>query len=462
MLRIMRSFPYGLAALALLVLALLSGGYIAARPEPKKKTTLVFWTFAKPHYESYLKALPQFEKEHPGVTVDIQLVALTAVQQRLRAAFWADLEVPDMVETEISGAGSFFRGAPENIGFLDLTDRIELDHLKERMVAPRFSAYTKAGRIYGLPHDVHPVQLAYRRDIFEKEGVDVSKIETWDDFMAVGRKLTIPNQRYMIQLSDTGGDDMALLLFERGGGYFNADGQCSFDDENGVQSMLQYVPIVAGPKKIGNNIGSGQQFSQSVQDGYLLCFPVADWKTKTFETDIPQMSGKMALMPFPAIVKGGRRTSTAGGTMLGITKGCKNQDLAWELAKFLYLSPQDLADRFTKTNIIPPVRAAWALPAFNKPNPYWSNQPLGATFARLAPETPPQYGSPFVELAKSKMTQALVACVQKYNTDGDNGFEAFVRAEMTARANEVRDMMSRTPDGKADRRHSAVANNIAP
>jgi len=61
--------------------------------------------------------VPSFEATHPGVTVDVQLVSGAAVTTRLQAAFWADLQVPDLVETEISSAGSFFRGSMKNIGF---------------------------------------------------------------------------------------------------------------------------------------------------------------------------------------------------------------------------------------------------------------------------------------------------------------------------------------------------------
>src|SRR4051812_24637787 len=99
-----------MAALSMLILAVLSGVWLAATPPPKTHATLTYWTFAKPHYEAYLRAKPAFEKAHPGVTVDLQLVSGNGLPQRLQAAFQADLDVPDMVEIEISSAGTFFRG----------------------------------------------------------------------------------------------------------------------------------------------------------------------------------------------------------------------------------------------------------------------------------------------------------------------------------------------------------------
>jgi arabinosaccharide transport system substrate-binding protein len=445
----MRSFPFGLAALSILVLSLLSGAYLLAHPTPKNTADLTFWVFAKPHHDAYVKALPAFLKEHPGVRVDIQLVNNNGLAQRLQAAFQADLDVPDMVEIEISSAGSFFRGPLENVGFWDITDRLRQDGLFEKMVRARFAPYTSRGRIFGLPHDVHPVMLAYNRELMEQAGVYPSQIETWDDFIAAARKVTVPGKRYMIEMSDSGRDQLEVCLFQRGGNYFNESGDVVFDNEAGVETMKWYVPLVASRSKtkIANNLSSsyGTVIAKGIQDGYFVSLIAPDWRTKGVENDIGPMSGKMALMPFPAVKKGGPRTSTWGGTMLGITKACRDKELAWALAKHLYLNERDLAERFADTNILPPVPDAWKQPAINAPRPYWSGQRLGREYADLAPQVPYQYTSPFVVTAKSKLDQALNDCVSFYNANGDAGFDAFVRARLKRSADEVRKQIARNP-----------------
>jgi arabinosaccharide transport system substrate-binding protein len=445
----MRSYPFGLAAFALLCLAVLSGLALALTPPPESKATLTMWTFAKPHYEAYQKLVPEFERTHPGAKVDLQLVSNNGLAQRLQAAFQADLDVPDVCEIEISSAGSFFRGPVNHVGFADLTDRINREGLQQKMVAARFAPYTSRGRIFGLPHDVHPVMLAYRRDIMEKEGIDVDQIKTWDDFIKVGQKLTIPQKRYMIEMSDTGSDQLEVCLFQRGGGYFDPDGKVIFDNEIAAETMEWYVPLVArnSKTKIANNLSSsyGAVIAQGMQSGYFVCLVAPDWRTKGIEQDIAPLNGKMALMPLPAVTPGGRRTSTWGGTMLGITKHCKNQDLAWEWAKLIYLDQESLPERFEGTNILPPLRAAWENPAFKKPRPYWSNEPLGSEYAALAGDVPFQYTSPFISVAKSKLGQALVSCVQYYNANGEKGFDAFVRQTLKDQAAEVRKQVARNP-----------------
>lgn len=438
-------FPYGPAALSMFVLSVLSGVWLAFNPAKRPEATLVMWTFAKTHYDAYKQALPEFEKKHPGVKVDLQLVSWQAVTSRLQAAFLADLDVPDLVEVEISAAGSFFRGPLKDVGFVDLTDRIKQAGLYDRIVRARFAPYTSRERIFGLPHDVHPVMIAYRRDLFDQLGIDPNKIKTWDDFIEVGRKITIHGKRYMLELPDSEASRFEPLLYQRGGGLFDAQGNCTMDNEIAVQTMLFYVPLVAGPNRIASDLGGGQIFTKAVEDGYFLCMIAPDWRSKTIEVDVPKMRGKMALMPLPAVYPGGRRTSTWGGTMIGITKHCKKPDLAWELALHLYLNKEDLAQRFRDTNILPPVKDAWDHPAYNEPRSYWSNQPLGKMYAELAPDVPFQYTSPLVTTAKAKMSEALVACVQYYKTHGDKGFEEFVRKRLKQSADEVRRLIRRNP-----------------
>ena len=132
--------------------------------------------------------------------------------------------------------------------------------------------------------------------------------------------------------------------------------------------------------------------------------------------------------------------------MLGISRACPHKDDAWELAKFFYLSEKDLAERFADTNILPPVPAAWKQPAFDRAYPYYGGQTIGRDYANLAPQVPPQYASPFVDLAKGKFGQALIQCVEYYNAHGeDSGWDAFVKQALKSRADEVRKQMARNP-----------------
>lgn len=436
--------PFGLAPMLIMALGLVAAGWQLLHPIGRSGADLRVWTFADIHYRAYKRAVPEFEHKF-GKKIDLQLVHGVAVTSRLRAAFWADLDVPDLVEVEISSAGTFFRGPLEDLGFIDWTPWLKATGYYDRIVKTRFAPYTSRGKIFGLPHDVHPVMLAYRRDLFEELGIDPEKLQTWDDFIREGRRITIPQKRYMIQLSDTSAWSMEPFLFQRDGGYFDADGNVTMDNDVALKTLLWYIPLVAGPDKIGNDIGGREIFTRAVERGYFLSFICPDWRSKSVETHVASMAGKMALMPLPAFEPGGRRTTTWGGTMLGITRKCREKALAFELAKHLYLNPEYLAERFRDLNILPPLKDAWKLPAINEPRPYWSGQRIGTLYAQLAEQVPPQYTSPFIRLAKNKMSEVVAACAAYYNRHGNEGFEDFARRRLKEAADYVRIQMKRNP-----------------
>jgi arabinosaccharide transport system substrate-binding protein len=460
----MKAFPFGRAAFWIMTLALAAGAikttwgarqYLSSRGENSTKT-ITFWVFAPEHVDAYKSAFPAFEKKHPGIKIDLQQVTWNVVTQRLQAAVWSGVALPDVVEIPIDSAGAYFRGPVEDVGFVDLTERIKKAGLLNEMVTTRFAPYSTRGHIFGLPHDVHPMMLAYNAEVFKKEGVDVEKIETWDDFIAVGRrltKLTKPGERYMLELEDGRTAHFDPCLLQRGGGHFDAKGNVIFDNEIGIQTMLWFVPLVAGEKRIAGSLAGGQ-VSGAVKEGYFLCLMTPDWRTKTIEKYYqdkktkqfdPEMMGKLKLMPLPAVQRGGRRTSTWGGTMLGITKQSPHQDLAWQLALHLYLNKADLGQRFRETNILPALRTAWKEPAFNEPRAFWGGQRLGKMYADLAPSLPEVNTSPFITQSRAKLGEALVDCVSKYRADGNKGFEPYVRARVKRSADELRALIARNP-----------------
>ena len=177
--------PFGLAPMLILTMGIVAAAWELLHPIRPSEADLRLWTFADIHYRAYKRAVPEFEKKF-GKKVELQLVHGVAVTSRLRAAFWADLDVPDLVEVEISSAGTFFRGPLEDVGFIDLTPWLKKTGYYDRIVKTRFAPYTSRGKIFGLPHDVHPVMLAYRRDVFEAEGVNASELDTWDKFIEAG------------------------------------------------------------------------------------------------------------------------------------------------------------------------------------------------------------------------------------------------------------------------------------
>src|SRR5262249_29990656 len=148
--------------------------------------------------------------------------------------------------------------------------------LYDRMVETRFSLWTARGRIYALPHDVHPVMLAYRKDLVEKLGIDVSQLDTWDKFVAVGQRISRDENgdgivdRYMIDLRYDGNWGLDTLMLQRGGGFFDKEGNVAFATEDTAELIHWYILQTRGPHKIGYDSGWGQTVAKAMIDGLVL------------------------------------------------------------------------------------------------------------------------------------------------------------------------------------------------
>jgi arabinosaccharide transport system substrate-binding protein len=447
------NFPFGRAPLAILIVSLLSGLCVfvlgSGDAFDGRKPDLVLATFVKEQADAYNAVLPKFEKAN-GVKIQVELVDQKALQDRLQSAMQIGAEVPDMVELMYNTLGIFTRGPINDVGFLDLTDRVKTSGLYDRVVSSRFSKWSAMGHIFALPHDVHPVMLAYRRDLVEQMGIDVSKLTTWDEFARVGRQVVASSRgpdgtpaHFMMDLPSDGNDILILLMEQNGGNLFNARGQVAFDSPQTLQVVLWYVKATNGKTRIGYPCGQGQSFDRALLDGLILFVSCPDWRSNVLQNEVPSLKGKLALMPLPAWNPGDRRTSSWGGSGLAIARQCKNPDLAWKLAMYLYYDPDQLGQRFLATHIIPPLKEAWSRPEYSIPSAFYSGQPLGQVYAQLAPDVPEQHDSEYVAQAEAKLSQAFTSIAEYYDAHGEDGLEQFARDELKRRADRVRLEMSR-------------------
>jgi|SaaInlStandDraft_1057018.scaffolds.fasta_scaffold06608_5 arabinosaccharide transport system substrate-binding protein len=443
------NYPYGKAAFLLLLIAIVSGSahtYFSLGRQVERPD-LVMAIFAPNHEEAYREVLGEFEREH-GVKVQLQLVSQRALQSRLQSSLLTGADVPDLVELIGGSMGYFSRGPLEDVGFVDMTDRLHQEGIYSRMVESRFSLWSSRGRIFALPHDLHPVALCYRRDLIKELGIDVSSLKTWADFVAMGQSVVRDMDgdgnpdRYALDapLNNTA---INILLLQRGQQLFNENGEVVFDTELTAQTIAWYINQTFGAKRIGYEAGWGQGLTKAMNDGLVLFYFCPDWRTKQFEMDMPNQKGQLALMPLPAWEAGGRRTSSWGGTGLAITKASRKQDLAWKLAKFLYIKKEDLSSRFEGTNIIPPLKEAWEMPAFDKPDPFYGGQAIGRLYTDLAKETPPSYVSPYSNLAGTKLTEVFLDGVEYIKSRGEEGLEESILNNLKVKADYVREVLNR-------------------
>jgi len=385
-----------------------------------------FWTFSLDLDLMYQPGIKGWNESHPDPAEQITtyVIGTDPLSRRLQSGFLSGTPVPDLTDVESSMVANFFSGPLDAVGFTDLTDLIHQEGLDKKINPASFSPWTNRGRIFGLPHDVHPVLLAYRADIVEAAGIDVSKIETWDDFIRVMSPLMQgpEGQRFLMNVWETNPRDMEVLLLQAGGGFFDQDLKPILNSEVNARVLATIVTWIAGPKRICVNAPDfDAEGNYLYLHGEVLCSLMPDWLAGVWMKDLPGMSGKMKLMPLPAWDKGGLRTSVVGGTMLAIPKRAPNFQRSWAFAKYLYLSPELARDMYRRVGIITPVREFWSDPVFDQPNPYFSGQASGRLYIQMAPYVPMRTSSPYKPQAVIAVNDALIRL--KHFAESTNTFD---------------------------------------
>lgn len=374
---------------------------------------VVFWLFSPEHKQLYVPLLEQAgDLDRP---LDMQLMSIAAIERRMMSGFFGGLPTADLIEVERAVVGRAFTGPLESVGFLDLTDRLREEGLLDEINPPSFGPVTSRGRIFGLPHDVHPVLLAYRSDLVEAAGIDLSTVETWDDYFAAVAPLMKDNNgdgepdRWALSFWPTQLDNIEVLMLQGDGTLFDDRDRPVIDTPRNAELLAEIVSWCVGPDRVAVDVDdfSATGHQQRV-DGYAVAYLAPDWMCGIWKMHVPRLAGTVKLMPMPAFEPGGRRTSVRGGTVLGIPKDSPDVDAAWEYAKMLYTSPEVARQMYELTDIISPVSSLWDDPVYHQPDPFFSGQRKGALFIEQAPHVPSRSSSPYNRQAVFLLRDAAV------------------------------------------------------
>lgn len=478
-------YPFGKAPFVILVIAIISGiVFVGMRlRETESRPDLILAIQAEIHVKPYQKAIDQFNKEN-NCKVVLQRVQKEVLMSRLQSAMQTGCDVPDVVEILEGTIGYFTRGPLENVGFVDLTERLREDGLLDpkNMVQTRYPLWSSREHIFALPHDVHPSCLCYRVDLIKELGIDVTKLKTWDDFVKEGQRITIPQKRYMIDMADDSMISLIILLSQHGFDLFDAYGNVAFDKPGVADVVAWFVHQTSGKTRIAFPAGDGQNFYQAMNEGLDLFFFTPDWRTAQFMLDNPRQKGNLALMPMPVWadengnqLPGTYKTGTWGGTGLAITKHSKNQELAWKFAKYLYTKTEDLGERFLLTNIVPPIKASWELPEFKQKSDFYKHMyhdpatgdlvdeyvSIGEMYASQADGTPPRYVTAYTTQAETQLLNVYYAAREHYLKHGDEGMMELIEKKLKENADYVRSLVSRNVFLTRDAEKAAAARAAA-
>lgn len=442
------TFPFGRPVLVMLACGVAAGVAVLARPAAKR-ADLTVWTYDALHARAFAEPARRFERA-TGRTVRVDVVPPAAVDVRLSALFMAgpDAGGPDLAEIEIGSVGKFFRPPADAVGFLPLDGYLDRDRWRARISPARLAAYTKGGVVFGIPYDLHPCALAYRRDLFEQAGVDPTAARTWPQFQRVALAFQTywaghGRPRVTLGLSTASPDQVLLLLQQRHVDLVDDHDGVHLADPAVVATVCWYARACAGPGRIGTDFTPGVgQYARDLAGGDVCAAIAADWSVAELKQLAPDLAGTLAMMPLPRFDPADAATAGWGGTMIGIPRSCRRPDLAWRLIEALYLDPAALPARQRANDVLPPVPSQWADPAYHRADPFFAGQRVDELYLALAEQLPARHMTPYTAAAQAWVGIVVNRAVayERDHAGDDGGLEAACGAWLAADAGRVASM----------------------
>ncbi|MFG0300415.1 MAG: ABC transporter substrate-binding protein [Phycisphaerales bacterium JB047] len=420
--------------------------------KPSDQGDLQFWVASPEHAKMYVPMIERYEQSN-DVKLDITIMSNAAIQSRMMSGFFGGLPTADLIEVEKAVAPQAFMGPIDAIGFTDLTDMLVEEGLLEQFNQPSLNPWSVDGRVFGLPHDVHPVMLAYRADITEAAGIDLTQAETWDEYFAMLRPLMADTDNDAkpdhtpLSFWYTNQDLIETLMLQGNGQLFTSSGQPTINTERNAHLLATLVSWCVGPDPVAIDINEWSAAGHKAKvDAVAIGYIAPDWMCSIWKMHVPALNGKLKLMPLPAFEPGGRRTSVRGGTMLSIPKTTKHFDRAWDYAKLLYTSPEVARELYREVDIISPVKSLWDDPVYDEPDPFFMNQRKGRMYIELAPNIPLRTSSPYNKQAAIDVRDAM-GRLAKYAEEQ----ELYEPDQLMPKARELLDTMQRQTERRMER-----------
>jgi arabinosaccharide transport system substrate-binding protein len=367
----------------------------------KRKVTI--WSFAPNNVEEYKKRKADIEKKF-GVELDLQVVAQNAFVQKLQAVMMDGKGAPDIIEWMIEN-NRILNADPKKSFVLPLNDYVSKSDVFSKVVPGRVAWVKYGGNVYGLPHDVHPVVLIYNDTLWKSVGVDVAKIQTWDEFFEASKKLTKEKKEgkpvhYALPYGNDGLNNTMFMIWQQTGSQIlDANGAPTFTSSD----FKSFVEKWLGWQKTGAfTMWDWGNFGALLANGTLCSYTSPDWwvpqvnlaSTGSTEGNVTALGSKetkraevkyqFKVRPLPAYKKGGPATASWGGTFMAIPKGTKDADLIYQIMEYMEYDTSALKVRWDATTMLPPMASVWSDPMFAKADARFGGQKLGELMVSMA------------------------------------------------------------------------------
>ncbi|GAA2868609.1 sugar ABC transporter substrate-binding protein [Streptosporangium fragile] len=339
-------------------------------------TTLTFWSWV-PNID---KTVALFQRKYPKVKINLVNAGQSAAQYtKLQSAVKAGSGAPDVAQIEYFALPQFaLSKAVIDLGPYGAAG------MKDAFSASAWEQVSVNGGVYAVPQDTGPMTMMYRKDVFDRLGLEPPK--TWDEFAAVAEKIKKDDPGAFvtsIDPGDAGGVDS--LIWQAGGRPFAIENatttRINLQDE-ATKRWAGFWTKLSQDKLVDPVAGWNDAWWQSMAAGKYAVWLAGAWAPGAIESTIPQTKGKWRAAPMPQWDAAAPANAENGGSGVAVLAQSKNPLAAVGFARWLNSDPEAVRSLNTASGLFPATKELLNSPDFlDAKIPFLGDQQANKVFA---------------------------------------------------------------------------------
>ena len=310
----------------------------------KKDVTLsVLWFNDGNESEVFLKTMDDYLKANPNISLDLQIVAYSEYDQKLKLMISGG-NPPDLARITTNTLSVVVDSLEPIDNHVQDIEAVKKQYLPS-MVA---FASNKDGKFVAYPTEATANGMLVNKTAFDKAGIDVdevSKTWTWGEWETIIKKVIAANPKMKYGLAvDFTPHRFSTVMYQWGGHFLNAD-QSSINFNNpGTIETLKWFKHVHDAALLPKSVWLGSENpAELFQAGLVAGHIGGSWNINTYNKNVKDFEWKAVKMP-----KGLINSSVPGGKFVASFKGSKNQDEAFKfMAAFADKTHNEMYSRDT-------------------------------------------------------------------------------------------------------------------